>query len=149
MGVLRVKMEVTIRTNGLAISGRTYQYRDFLKSKGFKWEPNQKVWTHPDIDMRRAFSKYHKVTDLRRFQYIKKTYEDRKVATLQVCESLPTDITKEIFKKIWFPKCRCSDKWVCSDCTYACCEKATPTFCVCTHATNCPTHGRRCNGSHD
>jgi hypothetical protein len=32
---------------------------------------------------------------------------------------------------------------------YACCELATPAQCVCHYSTDCPTHGRRCNGSHD
>jgi hypothetical protein len=142
-------MEVIIHTNALVVTGKTYNNRDFLKSKGFKWNPDQKAWIHTDIDMRRVFPKYTRITDVRRLYYMKKVYEDRKVATLQACEPLPTDITKKIFNQIHFNKCRCAGKWVCSDCKYSCCEMATPTFCVCTHATNCPKHGRRCNGSHD
>jgi len=144
-----VKMELIIHTNALVVTGNTYNNRDFLKFNGFNWNRVQKVWVHTDIDMLRVFPKYTRITDVRRLYYMKKAYEDRKVTALKICKSLPVDITKDIFKKICFPKCRCSGKWVCSDCTYACCEKATPTFCVCTHATNCPTHGRRCNGTHD
>jgi len=142
-------MEVTIRNDGVTVSGRTYQNKEFLKSRGFKWERNQKAWTHPDVDTRLAFSRHHRIIDLRRFQYMKKAYEDRKITSLKACESLPTDVTRNIFNMVRFPECRCYDRWVCSACTYACCEKATPTFCVCTHATKCPTHGQRCNGSHD
>lgn len=142
-------MEVTIRTDGLTVSGRTYQNRDFLRCQGFKWDPQQRVWTHPDVEKTCVFSRHQRFTDLRRFQRLKKTYEDRKVFALKACESLPTDITKKIFEDVWFPKCKCSDRWVCYDCTYSCCEKAIPTFCVCTYATYCPTHGQRCNGSHD
>lgn len=142
-------MEVIIHTNALVVTGKTYNNREFLKSKGFKWNPEQKVWVHTDLEMRRVFPRYTMITDVRRLYYMKKAYEDRKVAALKVCESLPLDVTKEIFKKVHFYKCRCNGKWVCFDCQYACCESSTPAWCVCTHATDCPKHGRRCNGSHD
>ena len=142
-------MEVTIHANGLTVNDRTHQNKDFLKSKGFTWKPSQNVWTHTDLNAQRVFPRYQRFTDLRRFQYLKKNYEDRKVAALQVCESLPLDVTREIIKMAHFPKCVCVDNWVCYDCKYACCENATKTFCVCTHATMCPVHGRMCNGSHD
>ena len=142
-------MEVIIHTNALVVTGKTYPNREFLKSNGFKWNPNHKVWTHSDLNKRVIFTGYTRITDLCRLYYMKKAYEDRKVAALQVCESLPLDITKEIFKNIPFPKCGCSGSWVCFDCKYACCESSTPAWCVCTHATDCPKHGRKCNGSHD
>lgn len=31
----------------------------------------------------------------------------------------------------------------------ACCEKAVPTFCVCTWSFRCPEHGERHHGTHD
>ena len=142
-------MEVFIHTNALVVSGNTYKNREFLKSKGFKWNPNHNVWFHPDINMRHVFTKYIQFTDVRRLYFMKKTYEDRKIAALKVCEYLPADITKKIFKHIQFAKCNCSGKSVCWDCQYACCEKSTPTWCVCRRAFTCPNHGRRCNGSHD
>lgn len=142
-------MEVIIHTNSLVVTGNTYNNRDLLKRLGFMWNPNHRVWHHPDLNKTQMLPRNTRITDVRKLYFMKKAYEDRKVATLKACESLPTDITKKIFSQIHFNKCRCAGKLVCSDCRYSCCELATPTFCVCVHATNCPKHGRRCNGSHD
>lgn len=147
--MVRRIMEVIIRNGDITVSGKTFNNRDFLKSLGFKWNPQNKVWSHVDTEKHRTFPRNTRITDVRRFQFMKKTYEDRKVATLKACECLPTDITKDIFNRIRFNKCMCRDNLVCWDCKYSCCEMSTPTFCVCIHATQCPNHGRRCNGSHD
>lgn len=32
---------------------------------------------------------------------------------------------------------------------YACCDKAVQRGCVCNFSTECPEHGRQCNGTHD
>ena len=142
-------MEAIIHTNSLVVTGNTYDNTDLLKRLGFTWNPNHRVWYHPDLNKTQMLPRNTRIYDVRKLYFMKRAYEDRKVAILKACESLPTDITKNIFSQIHFNRCRCAGKWVCFDCQYSCCELAIPILCVCLHATNCPKHGRRCNGSHD
>lgn len=37
-------LEVTKKDNKIWISGKTYEYREILKKKRFKWEPQLKIW---------------------------------------------------------------------------------------------------------
>jgi hypothetical protein len=145
-------MEVCILPSRIEVFGKTYHNRDFLKQNRFQWDPHNKVWHHQDLSKLNVFDKRVPVRDLRRtFLLTEKVSDDRKIAALKACESLPLDITKKIFNKVGFPKCSCRKmKHVaCFNCNYACCEYAWPRWCVCLHSTQCPSHGCRCHGSHD
>ncbi len=138
-----------IRKNIIEVSGKTYQYKDMLKSMGFKWNPNLKIWYHTDVKIGKSLRRPFVVKNLEK-QYLTKNFcDDRKMDILRACKPLPSEVSEKIFKLVNPPKCWCSGDRVCINCMYACCPLATPTFCVCIHATNCAKHGRRCNGSHD
>ena len=142
-------MSAIIRKDVIDVSGNTYKHKDMLKAMGFKWNPNLKIWYHTDVNIGKTLRRPFVVRSLEK-QYLTKSVNDnRKTEILRVCKSLPTELTEVIFKLVNPPKCWCSDNMVCINCMYACCPLATPAFCVCVHATNCPKHGRRCNGSHD
>jgi hypothetical protein len=48
---LRNGLVLTKTPEGLEISGRTYDAREYLKSKGGKWNPQTKAWLfHADTD---------------------------------------------------------------------------------------------------
>jgi hypothetical protein len=143
-------LSVIIRRDGSTeVSGKTYQYRQLFKDKGFKWDPRLRIWTHKDCKVVNTLGVRCSIYDMSAHFVTKDTCDKRKIAILKACDTLPTDVTKQIFKMVRPPSCQCNDNIVCFNCKYACCRLAVPTFCVCTHATQCPTHGRRCNGSHD
>ena len=85
-------------------------------------------------------------------QYKTKTEtERRRVAALKGLAGIPEDLCQSIVNRA-LPKfygCGCSGDHTCINCSYACCEKAIGVHCVCSWATSCVKHGRRCNGSHD
>jgi hypothetical protein len=142
-------LNALIRQSHVEVSGSTYHHREMLKRMGFQWNANLKIWYHTDVTIGNTLRRPFIVKRLDK-QYITKDASDkRKMEILRVCKNLPSEISENIFKMVNPPKCRCFGDSQCINCMYACCEYATPAWCVCSHATNCPKHGRRCNGSHD
>jgi hypothetical protein len=155
---------------GYEIHGDTFKCKDLFKTHRLRWNPQKRCWEGKDFGViaiiRRGLKQYreslHVVTseykpkpkpkpDLKKYRT--RNYSNKcKVYALNGLSSLGLDgnVCELIFRSA-FPKgsCRCTDKFTCSLCYYACCEKARGVFCVCMQATECPTHGIRCNGSHD
>lgn len=47
METLRNGLSLTKTHEGLEVSGKTFDYRELLKGKGGKWNPQKKVWIFP------------------------------------------------------------------------------------------------------
>ena len=166
-------MILNLSLTGYEIHGQTFKCKDIFKTHKMRWNPTKRCWEGTNFDaiaqMRKDLIKYreslHVITatykakpkpkpDLTKYR-TKRYTDQKKISTLKVLDKAGLDGNMcEIIFKTAFPKgygysCRCTDTFTCSLCYYACCEKAVGVFCVCSQATECPRHGRRCNGSHD
>jgi hypothetical protein len=162
-------MILDLSLTGYEIYRDTFKCKDVFRTHRLKWNPTKRCWVGKDFSvithLRTGLKQYreslHVVTstykpkpDLKK--YHTKVYGDQqKISALKVLDKAGLDrniceiIFSSAFRKGFGYSCRCTDKITCSLCYYACCEKATGVFCVCSQATQCPKHGRRCNGSHD
>jgi hypothetical protein len=170
-------MILNLSLSGYEIHGNTFKCKDLFKAHKLRWNPTKRCWEGEDFSaiskvrfgLKQYREKLHVVTseykvnpickeiqieDTKKYRTGK--YSNKcKVSTLKGLSNLGLDgnvcelIFKTAFPKGYGTSCRCADKYTCSLCYYACCEKARGVFCVCKQATQCPTHGRRCNGSHD
>lgn len=170
-------MILNLSLTGYEVHGNTFKCKDLFKSHRLRWNPTKRCWEGKDfgaiVHIRRGLKQYreklHVVTseykanpickkiqveDAKKYRTGK--YSNKcKVSALKGLSNLGLDgnVCELIFKTA-FPKgygysCNCTEERTCSLCYYACCEKARGVFCVCLQATQCPDHGRRCNGSHD
>lgn len=160
-------MILNLSLSGFRIYGQTFKHKDTFKSVGLRWDPNDKCWYGKNFEAI-PFLKW-KTRELTVItpsfkpkvlsakpppskQY--KTRDEtmrRRVAALKGLDGIPKDLCQSIVNCA-LPKfygCNCSGTTTCVNCSYACCEKAVGVFCVCSWASECVKHGRRCNGSHD
>ena len=158
-------MILKLSLSGFRIYGQTFPHRTLFKNAGLRWEPTDKYWygnnfeaipflkwrTHEITVITPSFTP--KVLSAKHSKQYKTKVETerRRVAALKGLEGIPEDLCQSIVNRA-LPKfygCGCSGDHTCINCSYACCEKAIGVHCVCSWATHCSRHGRRCNGSHD
>ena len=162
-------MILNLSLSGFRIYGQTFKHKDTFKSFRLRWDPKEKCWygnnfeavpalkqqLRSELTVKVPFFKPKVLSakhSIHSKQYkTKAETERRRVAALKGLEGIPEDLCQSIVNRA-LPKfygCSCSGTRTCSNCYYACCEKAVGVFCVCLWATECVKHGRRCNGSHD
>ena len=160
-------MILNLSLTGFRIYGQTFKHKDLFKSSGLRWDPKDKCWYGRNFEAI-PYLKW-KTRDIKVVtpsfkpkvssgsatvskQYkTKAETERRRVAALRGLDGIPEDLCQSIVNRA-LPKfygCNCSGTRTCPNCYYACCEKAVGVHCVCSWASECSRHGRRCNGSHD
>ena len=158
-------MILNLSLSGFRIYGNTFAHRQFFKDRKLRWDPKEKCWYGKNfeaIPYLKWSLRGELIISVPTFkpkgkpppskQYKTKAETDRRrVAALKGLDGIPDDLCQSIIGRA-LPKfygCECSGTKTCPNCYYACCEKAFGVFCVCSWATECSRHGRRCNGSHD
>ena len=163
-------MILQLSLSGYEIYGNTFKCKAVFKENRLRWNPQKKCWYGTDFQkiylIKEQVKKYNeyitvhtktfrpapkKITPPNKQYLTKKTNQKAKITALSIMNNIEPELRRKIIETA-FPKiyeCKCSGERTCSLCYYACCEKAQEVFCVCLCATQCPRHGRRCNGSHD
>ncbi|MDB4588352.1 hypothetical protein N9095_00070 [bacterium] len=162
-------MLLKLSLSGFRIYGNTFPHKDIFKSQRLRWDPQDKCWYGKNFEAVPLLKRYipsivintpffkpkvpgpdSHTTQSKQYKTKVET-ERRRVAALKGLEGIPEDLCQSIVSRA-LPKfygCTCSGTRTCANCHYACCDKAVGVFCVCSWATECSRHGRRCNGSHD
>ena len=161
-------MILNLSLSGFRIYGDTFPHKTIFKNACLRWDPNDNCWYGRNFEAipflkwktreitviipsfkPKVLSAKHSIHSK---QYKTRTEtERRRVAALKGLEGIPEDLCQSIVNRA-LPKfygCGCSGEHTCINCSYACCEKAIGVHCVCSWASSCVKHGRRCNGSHD
>lgn len=131
------------------LCGKTYDMKDFLKSRGWRWSPQDRCWAYRPLRGEDIFNKSSQFFDF--LVYLFKSRHSSSIKSILQDPQLNYFYNFALYHHR--SECYClEDKSLstCSFCRYGklCCEKAKRIFCVCDRSTLCPDHGRRCIGSH-
>ena len=145
--------------DSVAINGKTYSHREFLKKEGYVWNGDEKHWERPfDEDQYKDRKHVEFMSDWvdykNRTKFWKvKIYKENSTTIEKMYSKEYKKYKRQLFKKANTVTIGCTcdliDEVVCKLCQYACCNKAKKIECNCEGiAFLCKEHGEKHYGKH-